>query len=60
MAQKDLVNRKQITLTLDNDVIAHLKKQNIETGMPISRYIDNLVKEAIKRECNIENAEKKQ
>ena len=40
-----LVNREQMSLTLDKDTAAFLRKLNKETGTPISRIIDNWARE---------------
>jgi hypothetical protein len=44
MAAAQLKSRSQITLTLDKEVKEYLEKRSAETDVPISRYIDRLVR----------------
>jgi hypothetical protein len=45
---RELKTRYQITLSIDKGVAEYLKSECGRTGMPISRYIDSLVKRAMK------------
>ena len=44
MGYRDLTTRTQVSLTIDNAVVAYLREYSKETGMPISRYVEKLVK----------------
>jgi post-segregation antitoxin (ccd killing protein) len=50
MADERYKTRSTINLTLSKDVKDYLEERTKETDVPISRYVDRLVREAMERE----------
>lgn len=50
MGREDLTTRAQITFVLDKDIVNFIRTYSKETSIPMSRYIEKLIRDDMQKQ----------